>query len=417
MMTGREKLSQALSHRCGSIPVDCGSTAITGIHISVVEKLREYYGLEKKPVRVADPFQMLGVVDDDLKEALGVDVMGIFNPNTMFGFKDTGAKEWKTPWGQTVIVQDGFEVTQDSKGDTYIYAQGDKSFPPAGRLPAGGYFFDAIVRGHNFDEDAPHIEDNLEEFSEISDGDLQIMQKDLEIASKKDYGVIASIGGMAIGDIALVPATMLKQPKGLRDISEWYMATIANQDYLHQIFETQTAIALKNLEKIKGIDKGVIQAVVVCGTDFGTQNAPFCSNALFRELYMPYYKILNQWIHENTTWKTFKHSCGSIEPLIPELIESGFDILNPVQWSAENMEAQHLKDTYGDRLVFWGGGINTQQTLPFGTPDQVREEVLRCCEIFGKNGGFVFNSIHNIQARTPVENVIALFDAVREYNR
>ena len=140
----------------------------------------------------------------------------------------------------------------------------------------------------------------------------------------------------------------------------------------------------------------------MCGTDFGTQNGPFCSNEVFRELYMPYYKKINEWIHSHTNWKTFKHSCGSIMPIIPDIIESGFDILNPVQWTAENMDPVQLKKEYGKDLVFWGGGVNTQKTFPF--------------DIFSKDGGFVFNTIHNIQALTPVENLVALIEAVKEFN-
>ena len=214
----------------------------------------------------------------------------------------------------------------------------------------------------------------------------------------------------------MVPGGMLKAPKGLRDITEWYMATLANQDYLHQIFSAQVDIALKNLEKIKEAAGDTVQAAFVCGTDFGTQNGPFCSNEVFRELYMPYYKKINNWIHSHTKWKTFKHSCGSIMPMIPDLIESGFDILNPVQWTAENMDPAQLKKEFGKDLVFWGGGVNTQKTFPFGKPAEVREEVLKMCDIFSKDGGFVFNTIHNIQALTPVENLAALIEAVKEFN-
>ena len=159
-----------------------------------------------------------------------------------------------------------------------------------------------------------------------------------------------------------------------------------------------------------------MQVAYICGADFGTQIAPLCSKELFRELYMPYYKKINNWIHENTTWKTFKHCCGSIYPLIPELIEAGFDILNPVQWTAKNMDPKALKKEFGQNIVFWGGGVNTQKTLPFGTPEEVRKEVLEMCEIFSQNGGFVFNTIHNIQALTPAENVVALVNAVKEFN-
>ena len=125
---------------------------------------------------------------------------------------------------------------------------------------------------------------------------------------------------------------------------------------------------------------------------------------------------MNDRNHEHTTWKTFKHSCGAIDPLIPHIIEAGFDILNPVQCSADGMAPEHLKKKYGDQLTFWGGGVNTQRTLPFGTPAQVRDEVLHRCEVFAPNGGFIFNAIHNIQARTPVGNVVAMLDAVQEFS-
>jgi uroporphyrinogen-III decarboxylase len=131
---------------------------------------------------------------------------------------------------------------------------------------------------------------------------------------------------------------------------------------------------------------------------------------------MPFYKELNAWIHRNTPWRTFKHSCGAVEKLIPSFLESGFDILNPVQCSAAGMGPEHLKSTYGDRVVFWGGGVDTQQVLPYGTPAEVREQVLRRCEIFAQGGGFVVNTVHNIQAQTPVENIVAMIEAVHDFN-
>jgi uroporphyrinogen-III decarboxylase len=155
----------------------------------------------------------------------------------------------------------------------------------------------------------------------------------------------------------------------------------------------------------------------VCGTDFGTQVSQFCSAATFRELWLPRYKALNDWVHRNTRWKTFKHSCGAIVPLLPSIIESGFDIINPVQCSATGMGASEIKKRFGDQLVFWGGGVDTQRVLPFGTKEEVRRQVLERCEVFSKNGGFVFDSIHNVQALTPVENIVAMLDAVREFNR
>jgi uroporphyrinogen-III decarboxylase len=131
---------------------------------------------------------------------------------------------------------------------------------------------------------------------------------------------------------------------------------------------------------------------------------------------MPYYKKMNNWIHENTSWRTFKHSCGAILPLIPSLIEAGFDILNPVQINAAGMDPEILKSKFGDMVTFWGGGVDTQKVLGFGTPADVEKQVLRQCEIFGKDGGFVFNTVHNIQANVTIENLVAMINALKKFN-
>jgi uroporphyrinogen-III decarboxylase len=133
---------------------------------------------------------------------------------------------------------------------------------------------------------------------------------------------------------------------------------------------------------------------------------------VFRDLYLPYYRKMTDWIHANTTWKVFKHCCGAIEPLLPHLIEAGFDVMNPVQITASGMDPETLKLKYGDKLTFWGGGVSTQTTLPYGSPDEVREEVRRNVQVFGKGGGFVFNTIHNVQANVPVENFLAMIEAI-----
>jgi len=213
-----------------------------------------------------------------------------------------------------------------------------------------------------------------------------------------------------------VPAPFVKHPKGIRDITEWYISIRARPDYIHAVFSKQCEVALGNLERIHARIGDLADIAFICGTDFGTQTSAFCSVETFRDLWFPYYKQVNDWIHRNTNWKTFKHSCGSVERFIPSFIECGFDILNPVQCSAAHMEPEQLKEKYGKDLVFWGGGVDTQKTLPFGAPEEVREQVLRRCEIFAPGGGYVFNTIHNIQAGTPVENIVAMIDAVHEFN-
>lgn len=414
-MTHRERIKNALNHQAGPVPMDFGGTAVTGIHVSVVAALRDHYGLEKRPVKVIEPYQMLGEVEDDLKDAMGVDTTGIFGRSTLFGFALEQWKEWQAPWGQPLLVPGQFNVTVKGK-DVYIYPEGDTSIPPSGHMPEGGYFFDTIIRQQPIDEERLNPEDNTEEFGPISKEVLAHFAREADKAAASGRGVIANFGGTAFGDIALVPGPFMKHPKGIRDIAEWYVTTAIRQDYVHVMFQKQLEYALLNLEKIHAVVGDKVDAVFLCGTDFGTQSSQFCSTEAFDELWLPYYRKMNNWIHQHTTWKTFKHSCGAVEPFMEHFIKAGFDIINPVQCSATGMDPRVLKDKYGDHLVFWGGGVDTQKVLPFGTPAQVRDQVLERCKIFSKSGGFVFDAIHNVQARTPVANVVAMVEAVREFN-
>ncbi|MHC4253818.1 MAG: uroporphyrinogen decarboxylase family protein [Planctomycetota bacterium] len=413
-MSGRERLRASLDHEGGAVPIDFGSTAVTGMHVSAVAALREHYGLEPRPVKACEPYQMLGLIEDDLIACLGVDTVGIAPRNTLFGFANERWKEWRAPWGQDLLVAGDFRVTADGD-DLLIYPGGDTSAPPSGRMPSGGFFFDTIIRQEPIDEDALDPERNLEEFGPVSDEDLAYFGRGAERAAATGRGVVANFGGTAFGDIALVPAPFMKRPRGIRDVAEWYMTTVARPDYVHAIFARQLEHVLANLERIHAVVGDRVDAVFLCGTDFGTQQGTFCSPETFDRLWLPYYRPMNDWIHEHTKWKTFKHSCGAVETFMERFIAAGFDIVNPVQCSAAGMDPRLLKDRYGDRIVFWGGGVDTQRTLPFGTPEEVREEVLARCEVFSRDGGFVFNSVHNVQAKTPVANVVAAIDAVREW--
>lgn len=416
-MTSRERVLTALQHRpADRLPVDFGGTFVTSIHVSCVAALRDYYGLEKRPVKVLDPGQMLGEIDEELKPPMGIDTEGVVRRKTRYGFPNENWKTWRMEDGLEVLVGEGFHTTRDENGDILIYPEGDLTAPPSGRMPQGGYFFDAIIRQEPIDEERLNPADNVEEFGPISEEDLDWLVHSARAARATGRAVMASFGGTAFGDIGVIPAVGLKHPKGIRDIAEWYISTRARQDYVHQVFELQCEIALANLGRIHAAIGDLVDMVNICGTDFGTQTSSFCSVDTFRELYMPYYRRVNDWIHSHTAWKTFKHSCGAVEKFIPSFIESGFEILNPVQCSAAGMDPQHLKSAYGDRLTFWGGGVDTQKVLSFGTPEQVRRQVLERCEIFSRNGGFVFNAVHNIQAQTPVENIVAMIDAVREFN-
>lgn len=418
-MNARERIRTALAHQePDRVPLDLGSSPTTGMHVSSVYLLRQALHLDPPgtPVKVTEPYQMLGEIAPDLMDALGVDVVGLGNPNTMFGFPLGGWKPWTFFDGTPVLVPGDFNTQPEPNGDILMYPEGDTTAQPSGRMPSGGFYFDAIVRQPAFDENNLDPADNCEEFQPVSEADLVFYEKEAErLFTQTDRAILANFGGTGFGDIALVPAVQLKNPRGIRDMEEWYMSTVMRRDYIWAIFEKQCEIGLENLKRIYERVGDKVSVVYISGADFGAQNGPFISPKAYRDLYQPFHKIINNWVHENTSWKTFIHSCGSVVKLIPDFIESGFDALNPVQTSAVGMEAEGLAERFGDRVTFWGGGVDTQQVLPFGTPAEIKAQVRERMRIFGRGGGFVFNPIHNVQAQVPVENLLALYEAVAEY--
>ncbi len=210
----------------------------------------------------------------------------------------------------------------------------------------------------------------------------------------------------------MLPGMSLKHPKGIRSPEEWFVSLATRRGYIYELFEGQCEIAMRNLELFRQAVLDNVQVVLFTGTDFGTQRGPILSPKTYRELYKPFSKRVNDWAHAHTRWKTMMHSCGAVEPFIEDFIEAGFDVLNPVQCSAAGMEPQQLNDKYGARITFWGGGVDTQKTLPFGTPEEVRREAQERVRIFSRDGGYVFNAVHNVQAKVPVENLLAMFEAL-----
>ncbi|MCL2832221.1 MAG: methyltransferase [Treponema sp.] len=417
-MTSRERILAALNHRQpDKVPVDFGGTVVSGISASIVYKLRKAFKLHEHPVRVIEPYQMLGEIEDDLREKLCADCAFVMPYTCLFGYRLENWKPWTLFDGTPVLVPGDFNTVPAPDGGLYQYPLGDKSVPPSGYMPKGGFYFDALIRQTgNFDDENPSVEDNLEEFSIVNDDMLKHFQNETEkIRKNTNCAVVMATPGTGLGDIAHVPAPFLKHPKGIRDVEEWYISLASRQGFIKELFDAQTQIALKNLALLKQAAGANIDVVQLCGSDLGSQQGPMCSVTAFEELYLPYYKRMTDWIHANTGWKVFKHCCGSIKPLIPGLIEAGFDILNPVQNSAKNMDPAVLKNEFGSKITFWGGGVDTQHTLPFGTPEEVRRQVTGRINIYNRDGGYVFNTIHNTQPGTPVQNFLAMIEAIKQF--
>lgn len=417
-MTSRERVIKAINHlQPDRVPIDIGATGQTGMSASVIYKLREALKMEQKPIKITEIYQILGEVDKELRDYIGCDVIGLNGTHDMFGNKMVGSQPFRMMDGTPCTVSETFRYEMKN-GECFAYAQGDTSLPPSAKMPAGGCFFDGIVRNNEFDEDDLTPEEDWKEaFSVMSDESaLHYEQEAKRLFEETDYAIIGNLGGGGLGDAAILPGPAEKHPKGIRNMEDWLMAHVLYPEYVEAVFEMQTQVMLKNLEIYRQAVGDRIQIIWISGTDFGTQNGEFVSPKVFRELYKPFYKRINDWVHQNTSWKTFYHTCGSIYNIMPDIIEMGVDIVNPVQVSAVNMDAVRLKNQFGNDIVFWGGGVDTQKTLPFGTPQEVYDQVKERMRIFGSGGGYVFGSIHNIVAKTPVENIIAMLNAFKDFN-
>ena len=418
MVTSRERVIRALNHQTPDrVPLDLGATNVTGIAASALYRLRAALGLEQRPVQVHEPFQMLGRVEDDVLDALGVDIIGLSDDSTFFGFPQRDWKPFTLPDGTPVLVPGGFNTEFEPDGTLYQYPKGDRSLPPSGRMPAGGFYHDAIERQEPYDESTLDPEEWVRDMYHVyTDEELRLLEERAErLYNASTRAIIGNFGLGSFGDIAFVPGTAIPHPKGIRAVADWYMATVLYPNYVRGIFDLQLEIVMKNLELYKQAVGDKIVAIFISGTDFGSQKGPFISPQTYRELFKPYHKAINDWVHRHTSWKTFYHSCGSMVALYDDFVEAGVDIVNPVQISAEGMDPRALKSRWGDKLVFWGGGVDTQHVLSFGSPEEVEAQVKENLEVFGAGGGYIFNTVHNIQATVPTENLVALFRAFAKY--
>lgn len=393
-MTSRERVLAAVEHRePDRVPIDLGGTRITGIEPSLYARLREHLGLTGEPPRVFDVWQMLAFVEQPVVEAMGADVLAVPRLNMEFGMRIDGWKPWRLDDGTPVQVPANFEPVQDEEGNLVIYQDGEIV---AKKVPSSIYF-DRMVEMKVYDPLPP-----VESFPmpHFTDEDLAFRRHWAETLRANSDKAIAGEFGPILGRWG--------------SYQEWMYTIAADPDYVLAYYERKIESLLANLRLYRDAVGDNID-LVWWGEDFGTQKGLMISPAMFKRMVAPYYRRLFEWVHAHTPWKVFFHCCGAIYSIIPTLIECGVEILNPVQTSAVGMEPRRLKAEFGDRLTFWGGGIETQTTLPFGTPEQVRAEVRERIEIFGPGGGFVFNPIHNIQGDVPLENVMAMFDAAREY--
>lgn len=419
-MTSRERVRLAIHHRePDRVPIDLGSTLVTGIQAGIYAKLKKALGVTSGAVRVYDPYQMLAEVEEEMKKVLHVDTVGIQLPTTIFGYKNENWKPFKMFDGTEVLISGHFEYDVLPNGDIVQYPKGDRSAPPSGKMPNGGYYFDTIVRQEPIDESKLNPKEWVEQtYSLYTDEELRYLEETSKwYYENTEYALLGNYWGAGFGDIAIVPGPHIPHPRGIRDPEEWYISAVTRKSYIMDIFQYQFELQMKNLKMYREAVGDRIDIIVMSGTDFGSQNGPFISPETYREIFKPLHKAMNRWVHDNTNWKTFYHTCGSVAAFLDDFHEAEVDILNPVQISASGMDPSWLKENYGDKFMFWGGGVDSQGVLSFGTPEEVAEQVEHNIRIFGKGGGYVFNNVHNIQATVPVENVVAMFKTAFDRGR
>lgn len=379
-MNSRETFLRTAEHReTDNLVLDFGATALTGIHVQTISRLRRHYGLLRNPIRIIEPFQMLGEVGWEMADSIGIDVLGAWNKNNVFGFGNHAPfKEWKTPWGQRVMVPFQFQTSKDSNGDILIHPQGDLTQAACAKMQKDGFSFEKI--GSTMAVNNPDV-------------DLEHWQVEVDKAYYSGKAVVADFG-----------ITTPELVEGLVNMSVQDVET-------H--LEKEADLALAKLEKIFGAVGNKVNAVLFCKSSFTT--TPRHSEELDGILF-PYYQKLNDWIHDNTSWRTMKHSGIFTEGSTDRIVRAGFDILHLPE-GTEEPDAAKLKKAFGRDLIFWGGGIDAKQTLLNGSKQQVREQILKRSEILSKNGGFIFSASGNIPANVPIENFVAMLDAIREFNR
>ena len=411
-MTSRERILSSIAHKePDRIPVDIGATPSSGISAIAYSNLMKYLGIEGH-VRIYDVVQQLAIPEDWFIERFRIDALDIgrtFN---------TEPKDWyeiKLRNGDTGEYPSWFHPVQNKDGSWSVY---DEENTLIAKMPAGADFFDQAC--------FPYIDGYPEDFQElpramgkvlwaalvhspwdnmnIPDFWDELRNRALKLRENTDKALIIVAG-----------CNLFEWGTFLRRIDNFLMDLVMDQKNVERLLDSLMEQHIPFLEKVCQ-SVGDIADIIRFGDDLGMDSGPFMSPEIYRKLFKPRHKILCDFVKKHSKMHTFIHSCGSIYQLIPDLIEAGIEIINPVQTNAKDMEPEKLKKEFGSDVTFWGGGADTRAVLNRAKPNEVKEHVKRRLEIFSKGGGFVFNTVHNILPDVPPENIMAMFKAIEEFN-
>ncbi len=421
-LTSRERVLAAIAHREGDrVPVDLGSTPSSGIsalgYTALVRELDSRDGLAGGPnahdsrPRVYDVVQELAQPEDWLLDRLGIDVVDV---GRAFNDKDEDWAGLEMPDGSSYLYPAWFKPVR--KGDDFFVYHADGTL--IARRPQGATFYDE--RCFPYEDGYPADYRLLpaamgkvlwsalvhSPWDRAGEGSFwaDLRARALALRARTDRALMIVVG-----------CNLFEWGTFLRRIDNFLVDLLMDEDQVTRMLDALMESHLATLAKVCEA-VGDVADVLRFGDDLGHEGGPFMDPEIYRRVFKPRHRILCDYVHAHSSMKTFLHSCGSIYAVIPDLIEAGYDILNPVQTSARDMEPERLKREFGADMTFWGGGVENRTVLKDGTPADVRAQVLERLALLSRDGGFVFNTVHNIMPDVPARNVVAMFDAVAEFN-
>ncbi len=414
VMNSRERVLAAIAHKQpDQVPVDLGSTPSSGISAIAYSNLLKAIGRTDLPVQIYDVVQQLAQPDMSIIDRFGVDVLDI---GRAFNTEEKDWHETILANGDKAFYPIHFNPVKQADGSYHCYDEDGKRL--LALMPQGATFFDQSYFPYinGFPENYDTLDEEMgrvlwsryvhSPWNHTQDPDFwkTLREKTLQLRASTDKALMIVCG-----------CNLFEWGTFLRRMDNFLMDLLCEPDQvarmLDQLLERHLATLAKVCDSV-----GDIVDIIRFGDDLGMTSGPFMDVDTYRSLFKPRHKQLCDYVKTHSQMHTFIHSCGSISSLMPDLIEAGIEIFNPVQTNARQMEPEFLKKEFGQDCTFWGGGVETVGTLNNGTPEQVREQVLERLEIMSAGGGFVFNTVHNILPDVPPQNILAMFDAVKEFN-
>ena len=402
-MTGRERILAAIGHvQPDRVPVDFGAHRSSGIMAIAYRRLRGCLGLPPRLSRVYDMIQQLAIVDEDVLDRFGVDAVEM---GRGFNNEDRFWKPWRLPDGSDCLIPAWVDVRQE--GEAWVlYSPTGR---PVGIQKRGMLYFEQTHYPFlgGVPADLRSLPDALREISWATPcppgpgADLAAGSRALRAST--DRAIVGLFGG-----------NLLEMGQFLCRNDNFFMLLAGDPHTAHRLLDRLVEVHLENLDRfLRAVGPHI--DVILFGDDLGMQTGPQISRKMYREFFFPRHRTLWRRAKELAPVKVMLHCCGGVEPLLEDLIEAGLDAINPVQITCTGMDAAGLKQRYGARLCFWGGGCDTRAVLPGAGPDEVRRHVHAQLRTLSPGGGFVFQQVHNIMADVPPQNVVAMFDAVKSF--